>query len=355
MEKSLFALTFYGSLASAHQKPTHRLSWTLTPTNTTQQFRGLSAVSDRIIWVSGTNGTVLLTTTSGSTWINVSPIFLPEETSSNFEFRDIHAWSATSAVVLSIGSGNASRIYLTRDAGRSWDRTFVNAEEAAFYDCMAFETRKGREGHGVAMSDPVNGKFRLLETWDGGAHWGIVSNESMPLALEGEAGFAASGTCVEAVAGRWYVATGGVDPGRIFYTGGEGVGTGWNVANSAIAGGPAAGVFSVRFRDARHGIAVGGDYEKPTQGNDSASWSCDGGKSWHAAESFPAGYRSGASWVRGNRLVAVAVGTSGSDITYDGGKNWVRLGNGTFDAVECIGKDVCWASGSGGRVARLSL
>jgi photosystem II stability/assembly factor-like uncharacterized protein len=338
------------TLTTAHQNPSPGpLSWTLTTTPSTQQFRGLSPVSSKIAWVSGTNGTVLRTTDSGATWTNVSPRF-PSENSTDFQFRDIEAWSARHAVILSIGEGNLSRIYRTYDGGESWKKTFVNNEETAFYDCMAFE--KNRPSHGIAMSDPVDGKFRLLETWDGGAHWSIVPSAGMPPALEGEAGFAASGTCIEAAAGRWYVASGGVNPGRIFYT--HNVHRKWKVANSSIAGSAAAGVFSVRFRDFKQGIAVGGDFEQPTANVDVASWSRDGGLSWQKADSFPGGYRSGASWVPGRHNTAVAVGTSGSDITFDGGRNWVGIGNGTFDAVECV-TNVCWASGSGGRVARLDL
>ena len=313
--KILALLLPVASFTLAHPSSPKPLSWEITPTNSTQQFRGLSPVNEKVVWISGTNGTVLRTTDSGSTWTNVSPKFAATENASDFQFRDIQAFSRTTAVTLSIGEGNLSRIYITSDGGKNWKRTFVNEEETAFYDCMSFETRKGRESHGVAMSDPVQGKFRLLETWDGGVHWAIVSNNTMPPALEGEFGFAASGTCIEA----------------------------------------AAGVFSVRFRDTRHGIAVGGDYEQPTASNNTAAWSSDGGANWHKADSFPRGYRSGVSWIPGRRQVAVAVGTSGSDFTIDGGRNWAGIANGTFDAVECVRKDICWASGSGGRVARLHL
>lgn len=249
---------------------------------------------------------------------------------------------------MSIGEGNASRIYRTTDGGKSWKNTFVNQESAAFYDCMAFED----ENHGLAMSDPVDGKFRLIETKDGGESWDIVDPAGMPAALTGEAGFAASGTCLEAAAGRWYLASGGVDPGRIYRSED---GKEWAVSNSSITGAAAAGVFSVRFRDERHGLAVGGDYQNPTGNVNVSSWSADGGVTWKPSESFPAGYRSGASWVPGRGKTAVAVGTSGSDITLDGGRNWRSFDNGTFDAVECISKHACWASGSKGRVAKLSL
>jgi photosystem II stability/assembly factor-like uncharacterized protein len=330
----------------ATHPPAHP-TWTVTPTNSTQQFRGLSPVSENVVWVSGTAGTVLRTTNGGATWNNVSPSLLPEN-STTFQFRDIQAYSPKVAVILSIGEGNASRIYLTSDGGKSWKPTFINQDAAAFYDCMAFED----EDHGLAMSDPVNGKFRIIETWNGGATWDVVDPTGMPAAFTGESGFAASGTCLEAAAGRWYLASGGVDPGRIFRSKN---GRDWKVSNSSIMGGAAAGVFSVRFRDEKNGIAVGGDYEKPSGNVNISSWSQDGGATWHASESFPAGYRSGVSWVPGRGKTAVAVGTSGSDVTLDGGRTWQRIDNGTFDAVECVGKHVCWASGSGGRVARLSL
>lgn len=229
----------------------------------------------------------------------------------------------------------------------------MNEEEVAFYNCMAFE--KERPGHGVATSDPVDGKFRLIETWNGGLTWGIVDTRRMPAALDGEFGFAASGTCVEAAAGRWYVATGGVDPGRVFRSTSVQAAGKWEVVDSNITGGAAAGVFSVRFRDRRNGIAVGGDFEKPEGNVDNAAWSRDGGATWLKAESFPGGYRSGVSWASRRREVAIAVGTSGSDITFDSGRNWEQFDNGTFDAVECVSKDVCWASGARGRVAWLNL
>jgi photosystem II stability/assembly factor-like uncharacterized protein len=344
----LIALSLTNALPNPQYPPSlPHLAWSLKPTNSTQQFRGLSPVSSKVVWISGTGATVLRTTNGGSSWTNVSPA-LTGENVTDFQFRDIQAWSAKSAVILSIGEGNASRIYLTKDGGKNWEKTFVNEEAAAFYDCLAFEDEK----HGLAISDPVNGKFRLIETWNDGKSWKVVDPEGIPAAISGESGFAASGTCVEAAAGRWYLASGGVDPGRVYRSND---GHHWKVSNSSIAGGAAAGVFSVRFRDEKHGIALGGDYEKPTGNADNAAWSKDGGNSWIKAESFPGGYRSGASWVPGRDKVAVAVGTSGSDITFDGGKNWRGFDNGTFDAVECVSKDVCWASGSSGRVARLDL
>lgn len=333
-------------LDSANPALGMHLSWTLTPTGMTAQFRGLAPVSGEIAWVSGSQGTVLRTVDGGATWESVGPAL--DEEDQGLEFRDVQAWSKDKAIILSIGEGTDSRVYVTEDGGESWTQTFSNEEPTAFYNCLAFESPE----RGFAVGDPVDSKFRLIETTDSGASWSIADTAGMPDALEGEFGFAASGTCLSTAAGRWYLASGGVDPGRIFRSDD---GFDWDVTDSAIAGSPAGGVFSVQFRDAKHGLAVGGDFEVPAGNQNNAAWSDDGGVSWTSATKFPGGYRSGSSWVPGLCNVALAVGPTGSDFTLDGGKQWHGFDNGTFDSVECLDASTCWASGSRGRVARLSF
>ncbi|KAJ0162456.1 hypothetical protein CTA2_4522, partial [Colletotrichum tanaceti] len=201
------------------------LSWEMLPTGSQQQFRGLSAVSDRVAWVSGTGATVLRTVDGGASWESVGPPGLTGDADADAElqFRDVQAFSADRAVILSIGPGAESRVYVTADGGKSWRRTFTNDEPTAFYNCMDFEDNDNdgdgddddnSGARGFAVSDPVDGKFRLIETGDGGRSWTVVDPSGMAPALEGEFGFAASGTCISTAAGRWYLATGGVDPGR---------------------------------------------------------------------------------------------------------------------------------------------
>ncbi|OTB10946.1 hypothetical protein K445DRAFT_322585 [Daldinia sp. EC12] len=323
-----------------------KLTWKRLSTGSDARFRGLAPVSDQIAWVSGTSGTVLRSIDGGDTWQSVGPELSKED--STLEFRDIEAWSAENAVVLSIGEDNSSRIYVTKDGGETWTQSFTNQEPTAFYDCIAFENPK----RGMAMSDPVDGKIRLVETRDGGASWDIVDSDGMAPALEGESGFAASGTCLATTAGRWYVASGGVNPGRIFRSGD---GHHWAVSDASIAGGEGSGVFSVQFRDAKHGIAVGGNYSAPTGAINNAAWSKDGGVTWVSSTSFPSGYRSGSSWVPGRCGAALAVGPTGSDYTLDGGRNWHGFDNGSLDSVECVKGGTCWAAGERGVVARLTF
>ncbi|MGH3131287.1 MAG: WD40/YVTN/BNR-like repeat-containing protein, partial [Gaiellaceae bacterium] len=161
-------------------------SWQLTPTGSTARLRGLSAVSAEVAWTSGSLGTVLRTVDAGETWQQVSP---PDTAA--LQFRDIEAFDADHAVILAIGPGDDSRVYVTSDAGQHWTLTFVNDDPNAFYDCMAFFDRK----RGLALSDPVDGRFRIIATSDGGRSWRVVQGD-MPPALPGEFAFAASGQCL---------------------------------------------------------------------------------------------------------------------------------------------------------------
>jgi len=100
--------------------------------------------------------------------------------------------------------------------------------------------------HGLALSDPVGGKFRILATDDGGRHWQVRPTAGMPAALDGEFAFAASGTCLVSTQGRAYFATGGGSAARIFSS--RDGGRNWSVVDSPIPSGASAGIYSLAFR-----------------------------------------------------------------------------------------------------------
>src|SRR5215207_10339266 len=185
-----------------------RAQWVAQTSGTTVRLRGVSAVSARVAWASGANGTYARTSDGGRTWAaGVVP------GAEELDFRDVHAFDAETAYLLAIGEGERSRIYKTNDGGRNWTLQFQNRRAGAFYDCIAFwDARRG-----LAMSDPVDGRFLVLRTEDGGRNWKEIGASGMPPALAGEGGFAASGTCV-AVAGKtdaWF-GTGGPEGPRVF-------------------------------------------------------------------------------------------------------------------------------------------
>lgn len=334
---------FVPSAAASPLAGERELSWELTPTGTDARLRGLDVVSRKVVWTSGSEGTVLRTVDGGETWEDVSP---PD--TEDLEFRDIEAFDRNTASILSIGTGEDSRIYRTTDGGATWTLTFLNTDENAFYDCMDFFDHR----RGLALSDPVDGKFRILATEDGGRSWSVVPTEGMPPALPGEFAFAASGTCL--VAGRdlnaWF-ATGGSSEARVFHSVDGGLT--WSVATTPIRSNESSGIFSLAFADADHGLAVGGDFTQPDVGIDALALTSDGGETWTLVEDAPGGYRSGSVWVTQLPVVAIVVGPTGSDVTMDGGLTWTLFDEGSFDSVDCAPGGACWASGEQGRVARL--
>jgi photosystem II stability/assembly factor-like uncharacterized protein len=325
---------------------TAEAQWQSQESGTTASLRGLSAVSDRIAWASGTGGTVVRTSDGGATW---RVITVPGADS--LDFRDIEAFDDRRAYVLSIGNGRASRIYKTQDGGRTWSLQFVNADSAAFYDCIAFWNVE----RGMAVSDPVQGRFRVLGTSDGGANWVELRPERIPPAIVGEAAFAASGTCL--VVGRpdnVWIASGGASEARVYRSGSGG--TTWQVASTPVrAGLSSRGIFSMAFADARRGVAVGGDYENPADMVANVALTDDGGATWRLAAGRPLGYRSAVAYVPGtDGRVLVAVGTSGSDYSVDGGETWTPIDTVGFNSVAFArGRSTAgWAVGPRGRIAR---
>ncbi|MFE2510875.1 WD40/YVTN/BNR-like repeat-containing protein [Streptomyces naganishii] len=331
--------------AHAREHRTPAPHWQLKDTGTPDvRFRGLSAVSRATAWVAGTGGTVLRTTDGGAHWHDVSP-----PGASALQFRDIEAFDARRAVVLAIGEGEDSRIYRTDDGGATWTESFRNTDARAFYDCLAFFDHR----HGLAVSDPVDGRFRILSTGDGGRSWKVLPDQGMPQALDGEAGFAASGQClVTSGPGDVWLATGGGARARVLHSADRGLT--WTAADTPVpAGDPARGVFALAFRDRAHGIAVGGDY-RPDQSSPRASATTpDGGRTWRPSAAPPPAYRSGVTWLPHTRAAALAVGPTGTDLTLDAGRTWRTVDTGSYDTVDCASDLGCWASGEKGRVARL--
>lgn len=336
---SIICLALTAALAGAQ--------WTAQSSGTTARFRGISAVSDKVAWASGAGGTYARTTDGGKTWQAAT---VPG--AEKLDFRDVEAFDADTACLLSIGEGENSRIYKTTDGGRNWKLQFTSKNPKAFFDAIAFWDKN----HGLAMSDPVDGKFVIIRTADGGATWQQIPSENMPPALPGEGAFAASGTCL-VVQGRnnvWF-GTGGAARARVFRSG-DGGAT-WQVADTPILSANASsGIFSLAFRDALNGIAVGGDYRKENEAVDNIAITSDGGRTWKLVRnSGLAGFRSAVAWIPGTRSELVAVGPSGSDYSSDGGFTWRSIGTTGYHTFSPARRGrTGWAAGEGGRIARFS-
>lgn len=310
-----------------------------------QNFRGLAAVSRTEAWVAGESltdngpGRVFRTTDGGATWVDVSPA-----ATEGLSFRDVEV-SGTVAHVLAIGPGEASRIYRSTDGGASWAEVFRNTDPDAFYDCMAFYDSGER---GLAVSDPVDGKLRILSTSDRGRTWSVLPSKGMPRS-GGEFGFAASGDCLTTAGRSAFLITGG-KRSRVLRSDDRGLT--WTAVESGIPAGESAGGFAGAFASPRVGIVVGGDFADAADTEDTTAWTRDG-RTWtlgsdlrHVGEDV--------AFLRGTRH-AIATGdydgSVGTSVTHDGGRTWTRVSKRGYHAVDCVG-GVCWAAGSKGRVGR---
>jgi photosystem II stability/assembly factor-like uncharacterized protein len=313
--------------------------WQLQTIRSQADLRGLSVVSEKIAWISGKQGTYAQTTDGGKTW-NEGAVPGADE----LDFRDVEAFGESTAYLLSIGPGGNSRIYKTADAGRSWILQFKNPDPEAFFDAIAFWDDR----NGVALSDPVQGQFRLVITEDGGANWRRLEARNMPPALAKESAFAASGTCLVTQGENDVLfCTGGAVSSRVFRSGDRG--QNWTVVETPmISDRESGGIFSLAFRDRNRGLIVGGDYRKPNEFGANAACTTDGGKTWTRIEKpFP--FRSCVAWARDRWIV---VGTSGSDYSLDGSTTWKAIDQQNYNSVGFDPTGNGWAVGPGGRVAR---
>ncbi len=221
-------------------------------------------------------------------------------------------------MVLSIGEGEDSRVFRTTDGGATWSETFRNAEPAAFYNCLDFYP-DGR--HGLAVSDPVDGKFRIIATDDGGASWEVLPSDGMPDST-GEFNFSASGDCLT-IAGRTAWFGSGGSQARVFRSTDHGLS--WTATDSTLRAGEAAGVFGLAFRAPHHGVAVGGDFDPAATDPDGSAYSRNG-RSWRAGGDL-AHLGEDVAWASKKLLVVTGESgpEAGSSWSRDGGRTWEQF------------------------------
>jgi len=330
-------------VASAHAQ------WDLQDSHGKSGLRGVHAVNDSVAWACGADGVILRTEDGGTHWQHCA---IPPE-GDKLDFRGIWAWDATSAVVFSAGPGDKSRLYKTTDGCAHWTEERRNSEPEGFWDAVVFQAGDfdmlGDNKTGVLIGDPVHGRFHT-EAMLLGHGWFL--DESSCAAHADESAFAASNSAVFVFGSRRYIiATGGKGGPRVLLSPLL-AHRNWSKDCMAVpvplaGGSDSAGAFSIAFRDVNHGVVVGGDFKKPGDPTGTAAWTADGGRHWTAAAKPPHGYRSAATWFA-EAKVWIAVGTNGTDISYDDGKTWKSLDDGNWNAIS-----LPYAVGPDGRIGRL--
>jgi len=335
----LLSLTSAGAQTAA--KMPANSPWTLQTSHTTASLRGIHAVNTHIAWASGTAGTILRTLDGGRHWHTCA---IPPN-AAKLDFRAIWAFDARTAWAMSSGPGSQSRLYKTIDGCAHWTLLATNHAPSGFWDALVFQNRQ----KGFLLGDPVQNRFVLLTTTNGGLTWKPSNSPTLATKPGATGAFAASNSSLLA---------GPRDP-ILFGTGGawiyrqsyEGTVRLTSKSNTPIhmhelwtpiptplaQSGPSAGIFALGDNAGLPGgngviLAAGGNYTQPNNPSCTAAWSADGGLHWHAATHPPHGYRSTVAWDP-QKHAWITAGTNGSDISFDNGKNWHPLDNGNWNAI----------------------
>jgi photosystem II stability/assembly factor-like uncharacterized protein len=292
-------------------------------------------VSDRIIWVSGSNGSVGRSVDGGTNWEWITVPGYEKR-----DFRDIEAFDDNTAIIMAIAE--PANILKTTDGGKTWKLVYNNTTPGMFLDAMEFADAK----LGIVLGDPVRGHLFIANTVDGGKNWGAQSSK-MPVAADsGEACFASSGTNIRLVGGLAYFITGGLRS-RLF-KGSQGIDL------PIIQGKESTGANSIAVQNKDNLVIVGGDFTHDSSREKNCVLTHDAGRTWIAPATPPHGYRSCVEYFDKDKLITC--GTSGVDISSDGGMNWQLIDAGSFHVCRMAKKGkAVFLAGGGGRVAKLVL
>jgi len=300
---------------------------------------GVHAVDDRVVWASGQRGTWVRTTDGGATWTTGR---VPG--ADTLEFRDVHAVSADTAWLLSIGNGPASRIYRTNDGGQTWSTQFVATDQRVFLDCFGFwDSRRA-----LATSDTFDEHFLILSTDDGGARWQAIPGERFPPARKGEGMFAASGTCLVTLGtGHAWITTTAEGFSRILRT--RDGGRTWAESVPPL---PSASA-TIAMTDTLTGLLISSGIDDTQAVGNNVAKTADGGATWTLAGRVPDPVY-GAAVKPGSETV-IATGPKGSHISFDGGRNWRPLSPENHWSVTFSPGGTGWMVGAKGRITRVEF
>ncbi len=307
---------------------------------TKTSLRGLSVVSNEIVWVSGSAGTIGRSTDGGKNWK-----WKKVKGFEKIDFRDIEGFDAVTAVIMSVGE--PAYILRTVDGGDSWKVVYENKTKGMFLDAMEF----WNEEAGIVIGDPIDRKFFVGRTFDGGRTWKEVPMEHRPVADSGEACFAASGTNIRALDNDEAVfISGGVTSNAFIRD--------TKIKLPILQGRETTGANSIavwnRFKKkgGERLLVVGGDFNADSLVSQNCAFSINRGKTWNTPRIPPHGYRSCVEYL--NKKILVSCGPTGVDYTMDNGETWRLLTREGFLAcrISKLGSTV-YLAGSNGKVGRL--
>jgi len=316
--------------------------WQPQAVSTDASFRAVSVAGPDVVWIGGTKGSFVHTADGGQTWQTGT---VPDALTC--DFRDVHAVDAQTAYLMSAGptEKGQAQLYKTTNGGQSWSLLYQSQQPGVFFDGMDFWDKT----HGIVFSDPVNNKWVILTTANGGQTWQPMPETALPVMQPSEAAFAASGTSLVVQGKRnVWIASGGATFGRVFRSTDRG--RTWSVSSTPLPAGEATGLFGMHFFSAKAGMVVGGNYKQEQQPGPNVAITRDGGKTWQAVSpTNPPGLKEAIALLPGDRVLVV--GPSGTSLSADQGQTWQPLDTDSYHSVACA-KGTCYAVGGKGKISK---
>jgi hypothetical protein len=328
--------------------------WDIEESHTTASLRGIHNVGGGVAWASGTDGTVLRTEDGGYLWQGCA---IPPG-AEKLDFRGIQAFDENTAIVMSSGKGDLSRLYKTTDGCRTWKLVFTNPDKDGFLDALKMTP----PGHvfrlnGAVIGDPVNGVIPIFVTIDNGDRWrrwgeAAGCKEQQIKAASKEGLFASSNESIlftNKIYPSFLIVTGGASGSRLISSDWSGFELPCKLLFHSDSipfptSRESSGAFAIAGNEWKNDnwlpdkmIVVGGDYKNPDQPADTflflprtTSNPLAGflPQSWLQkpirSTAPPHGYRSAVAYDPTTKTW-ITVGPNGTDISRDDGRNWSPL------------------------------
>lgn len=293
--------------------------------------------SDDTIWISGAGSRVYYSQNNGENWALITPPVTAEPA----EFRDIERLSDGTILLMSAGSGSASRIFRSKDEGASWTKVLQAKHENAFFDCMTFVDDK----NGWLYGDSVEGRLYIQKTSDAGFSW---EEESLPFdALQGEGGFASSGTCINGQKDApVLIGTGNGKKARLLIKKEE-----WEMSYGPLKAGKAAGIFSLQ-RNANKVYVSGGSLSAPDLPAQVFQFSLDKKRWRDLGNPLLNGAIYGSALTDTLLIVSNPNGVSSYNIRNN---RWKKVNDRNIWALACKDENSCWGVGEKGNIIKLTV
>jgi photosystem II stability/assembly factor-like uncharacterized protein len=243
--KALFAFT-HGRGVFSTSPSTSSPGWTVQSSAITTSLATVKTVNQSVVWTAGAGGKVLVTTNGGTSWNSVGGGVIGTD-----NIYAIEALDANTAFVTTTPT-STTFIYRTTNGGTTWTQMYT--QSGGFIDAI----KMYNASNGIALGDPVGGKWTILKTTDGGATWARIATE--PAQVGTEAGwnnsFATIGTT-----NIWF----GTNSNKIYRSTDGGLT--WSSSSVAFQNS-----INISFSSAQYGVAGADD--------GSAARTTDGGVTW---------------------------------------------------------------------------